>query len=64
MRYTVEVLDRSWQVIGHEVPASSEFLAVAKVGSRPGMYRTAAEVEPRRHYFWLPPGGGLEAMDR
>ena len=64
MRYTVEELHNGWQVVGREIPAATDYLAVARIGRRPGMYRTAAPVEPGRHYFWLPPRGRLEAMDR
>ncbi|MGD9734688.1 MAG: hypothetical protein AB7V58_03625 [Solirubrobacterales bacterium] len=64
MVYTVEELRRGWRVVGEEVRGISDYQAVSRVVHRAGMYRTAAAVEPERHYFWLPPGGRLEAMDR
>ena len=63
MRYTVEELHDGRQVIGRDVPAATDYLAVARTGRRPGMYRTAASAEPGRRYFWPPPHGRLEPMD-
>jgi hypothetical protein len=64
MLYTVEELRKGWEVVGRDLTARTDYQAVARVSVRPGMYRTAAPVEPNRHYFWLPPEGHLEAMDR
>lgn len=64
MLYTIEELRHQWEVVGRRVPAASDYIAVARVSRRPGMYRTAAPTEPGRHYFWLPPRGRLEPMDR
>lgn len=63
MLVTVEELRKSWEVVGRDLPAVSDYQAVSMVSSRPGMYRTAAAAEPNRHYFWLPPQGRLEPMD-
>lgn len=64
MVYTVEELNHGWQVVARNVSAQSEFQAVIAASRRPGMYRTAAPLEPARHYFWCPQRGRLEAMDR
>lgn len=63
MLVTVEELRQSWEVVGRDLRAASDYQAVSMVSSRPGMYRTAAAAEPNRHYFWLPPQGRLEPMD-
>lgn len=63
MLITVEELRQGWEVVGRDLPATSDYQAVSMVSSRPGMYRTAASAEPDRHYFWLPPHGRLEPMD-
>lgn len=64
MRYTVEELHGGWEVVGRDLRAPDGYQAVSRVSRRPGMYRTAAPVEPYRRYFWQPPGGRLEPMDR
>jgi len=63
MPHTIEELREGWHVIGRDVPAPNCFQAVSKVSHRPGMYRTAAAVEPERRYFWLSARGQLEPMD-
>jgi hypothetical protein len=62
--YTVEELRRGWKVIATDLEAASDLQAVAAVGRRPGMYRTAAALDAGRRYFWRCPSGRLEAMDR
>lgn len=64
MLYTVEELRHRWEVIGRDLPAADHYQAVLRVRKRSGMYRTAAPSEPGRHYFWQPPKGRLEPMDR
>jgi hypothetical protein len=64
MVYTVEELRHDWHVIGKNLRATTGFQAVSQASHRPGMYRLAGEIEPDRRYFWLPPNGRLEAMDR
>jgi hypothetical protein len=63
MVYTVEELNKGWQVVARNVSARSDYQAVIAASRRPGMYRTAAPIEPARHYFWCPQRGRLEAMD-
>ena len=46
MLYTVEELRHQWEVVGRRVPAASDYIAVERVSSQPGMYRTAAPTEP------------------
>jgi hypothetical protein len=62
MHFTVEELRDGWHVVGTRLQAATDQQAVAKVSPRPGMYRTAARLEPERHYFWRGPGGRLEPM--
>jgi len=63
MLYTVEELNRGWHVVAENVSAGSDYQAVLAASRRPGMYRTAASIEPARHYFWCPQRGLLEPMD-
>jgi hypothetical protein len=63
MLYTIEELSGGWKVVHEDVCAGTDFDAVSSACVHPGMYRTAAPVEPQRHYFWLSPRGDLEDMD-
>jgi hypothetical protein len=64
MFYTVEELRNDWHVVAC-LEAVTGYQAVSNAQDRPGMYRTAAPIEPERRYFWQPPDGKpLEAMDR
>lgn len=63
MLYTIEELRTGWQVTRRDVNAPSGIDAVRRACERPGMYRTAAPIEPQRHYFWLSPRGTVEDMD-
>lgn len=64
MVYTVEELNKGWQVVARNVSAPSDYQAVIAASRRPGKYRTAAPIEQARHYFWRPQRGRLEAMDQ
>jgi hypothetical protein len=63
MRYTIEELSGGWKVARRDVSAPTDLDAIRRACRRPGMYRTAASVEPQRHYFWLSPRGTVEDMD-
>jgi hypothetical protein len=64
MIYTIEELRHDWHVVARDLPAPTRYQAVRAAGRRPGIYRTAAALEPERRYFWLAPNGRLETMDR
>lgn len=64
MPYAIEELNQGWQVVARDIPARNDYQAVIAASRRAGMYRTAAPIEPARHYFRRPQRGQLEEMDR